>query len=124
MADLWHREQFDIVAGEFEPGVSYYAVLRCALERVEELLAEDTPFDIVIDIPELQAAQYKTLYYPLEDARERRYRYPRWMHYKGHIAIGVLLIFLGGFRAYRILRWWRRRREASCNPSAEAEGPA
>ena len=91
-------------------GTPYYSVLRCAAEKMEELIDESQEFDVVIDVPELGEAGYGRLHRVLPEARRRALHYPGWIHYKLHILLAALVAFLVLFRTYRIVRWIRRRR--------------
>jgi len=110
VADLWHRSQFDLVKGETGTGVPYYSILRCAAEKMEELIRKDEAFDIVVDIPELSRAGYRDLYDPVPDAMKRRDKYPAWIHMRRYILVGLPVLFLICYRAYRIRRWLVGRR--------------
>ncbi len=110
MADLWHRTSFPIEGGAMPDGTPYYSVLRCAAEKMEELIDQGKEFDVVIDVPELGQAGYLRLHRVLPEARRRALRYPWWIHYKLHILLAALVAFLVVFRAYRIVRWFRRRK--------------
>ena len=91
-------------------GTPYYSVLRCAAEKMEELIDEGKEFDVVIDVPKLGEAGYARLHRVLPEARRRALRYPWWIHYKLHFLLAALVGFLVVFRTYRIVRWIRRRR--------------
>jgi hypothetical protein len=109
MADLWHRTSFPIQGGSMPDGTPYYSVLRCATEKIEELLDEGKEFDIVVRVPQLERAGYRRLHDVLPEARRRAYDYPWWIHHRLHILLAALVAFLVVFRTYRIIRWFRRR---------------
>ena len=111
MADLWYRDQFSLREGRTADGVSYYSVLRCAAIRMEELVREGEEFDIVVETPGLESAGYETLHRVVSLAREKDYRYPWWIHYRGYALVALLVLSLACYRAYRSMRWYRRRRK-------------
>jgi hypothetical protein len=118
MADLWHRTSFPIEGGAMPDGTPYYSLLRCAAEKMEELIDEGAEFDIVIDLPELNGAGYPRLHRVLPEAQRRALQYPWWIHYKLHILLAVLVAFLVVYRTYRIVRWIRRRRAKAAGRTA------
>ncbi len=111
IADLWHRTMFSLKDGQTADGVPYYAILRCAAMKMEELVKSGREFDIVVDTPELKHAGYSRLHRVIARAREKRYTYPRWIHYKLHLALAVLVGLLAVSISRRAMRRYRARRQ-------------
>ncbi len=119
MADLWQRPSFPIEGGRTPYGTPYYSVLRCAAEKMEELIDAGREFDVVIEVPELAGAGYARLHRVLPEARSRGYEYPWWIHYKLHFVLAALVAFLICFRTYRTIRWLRRRKADKIRQAGE-----
>lgn len=119
LEDLWHRKQFPLEGGQMADGTPYYSFLRCAAEKMEELVDDDKEFDIVINVPELASAGYTRLHDVSSEARRRAYQYPWWIHYKRQILLAGLVIFWILYRSYRITRWVRLRRKAAADPTGK-----
>ncbi len=110
MADLWHRACFSIRDGRTEDGTAYYAVLRCATEKMAELIRAGREFDILVETPELESAGYERIHRVLLQAAQEDYEYPWWLGREIYIGLAVLVAFLLAYRIYRIIRWHRRRK--------------
>ncbi|MBI5368160.1 MAG: hypothetical protein HZA54_14075 [Planctomycetes bacterium] len=93
-APLWQLAAFPIEQGRSAAGPSFYAVLKRAAERMEELLAAGVEFDVVVDLPEVKVAGYETLYYVLDEAGTREDPFPDWILWRRQLLAAGLAAFL------------------------------